>query len=206
MAHCSPCKSRLGSGGKVKNGTLTRSSFVMGSGAEDGEDLEAVGAYETVGALGSGARGATVSQQILRSTWIPAHTSPVAPAGILPWALYTGGRFAYVYTARGVTRRRVVAARNAGPLGLEIRVGGTVRGASRFGTGCMREFGSGQQLSELALYHGFNADDCQVIYYGGQAYMCCQGGCVPLPITSGERDLFLPHMFTAARRPRRRRR
>ncbi len=166
----------IGSGAATRSGMIGKTSFRSGSTPAPAP----VRPSETVNALflGTGAaswqrtaKGAvwTGSRAALRRlkqrtprTWIPAVTVDEKPP-FYPYAVYTGGPNALVYADNVVRKRKVVAVRNGGVTGLEVRVGAPVDTLA-FGTGCDTcelmgtgaEVGTGgQELQHLSKEHEF---------------------------------------------------
>jgi hypothetical protein len=229
MAHCSSCTSNLGTGGRTARMGTGQPQAEETGGPPDGIIGDSIGTglrrstYRTY--VWPGQRASTITQQLIRRSistqqWIPAVTNVnLAPAGQYPWALYTGGKFCLVFTVAGSAKYRVLAFQNGGPTHMQVRVGSLLAANVSIGTGkvmdvcvgydgdvyCIGDLFARQQLVQsFAAAHGRQASECQVIYYGNQAYMCCGGQCVPLPIIGSGRDL-TPTMMLAATRRRRRR-
>lgn len=121
MAHCSPCKSKLGTGfvpSMMKR--ASKAHALIGSGAP----MTAIALAESGG---SRSPKMTVA---LRNLWVPASATRQLDAPL--WATYTGGKRARLHIGGLSQVRRVISVRNGGPTGLEVRLG---RPVVEFGSG-----------------------------------------------------------------------
>ena len=221
MAHCNPCKSKLGTGGRI-NAPLRASGggWVQPSTGQRDIDVDSLDygpnqmmlAWPNVRNFRTGLRRRYMTlarvQRVSPSQWIPSVSSLGTTPPFYPYALYTGGKYAMLFADKTSSKRRVLEFRNGGPTNLEVRLGAIVALEAGFGTGCNTceaLLGTGGHVEEIAASRGLRPSECQVIFYDGQGYMCCGSDCVPLPITSDERSLVLPANYTSAARPRYRR-